>query len=208
MGRQASLRCMHAGAGTQGRAALKPLAVPLQGNERLLKLYESGLPAWAIYAPQYGRAGARLLAKHALQPGAWLECGQSCWLRGIFALLRLELWCLRPLRRPPAGLFYRPWLRTLTWVLFYAFSVFSFVMGCEPPPRLRHWLPAALQRGLRRACVHAAARVCPPLIVPLEPNCPTPTPGAVWDLYKAVPGLQVRRCCLLCGCICGKCGGW
>jgi hypothetical protein len=51
-----------------------------QGNERLLKLYESGLPAWAIYAPQY-------------------------------------------------GLFYRPWLRSLTWALFYAFSAFSFAMG-------------------------------------------------------------------------------
>jgi hypothetical protein len=52
----------------------------IQGNERLLKLYESGLPAWAIYAPQY-------------------------------------------------GLFYRPWLRSLTWALFYAFSAFSFAMG-------------------------------------------------------------------------------
>ena len=30
-----------------------------------------------------------------------------------------------------AGLYYRPWLRTLTWLLFYAFSVFSFVIGCE-----------------------------------------------------------------------------
>ena len=26
----------------------------MQDNERLLKLYESGLPAWAVYAPQYG----------------------------------------------------------------------------------------------------------------------------------------------------------
>jgi hypothetical protein len=25
-----------------------------QGDERLLKLYESGLPAWAIYAPVWG----------------------------------------------------------------------------------------------------------------------------------------------------------
>ncbi|KAL4858369.1 hypothetical protein ACK3TF_001355 [Chlorella vulgaris] len=52
----------------------------VQHNERLLKLYESGLPSWAVYAPQF-------------------------------------------------GLFYRPWLRTVTWVLFYAFSVFSFVIG-------------------------------------------------------------------------------
>ena len=25
----------------------------MQSNERLLKLYESGLPAWAIYTPLY-----------------------------------------------------------------------------------------------------------------------------------------------------------
>ncbi len=49
---------------------LRPI---IQENERLLKLYESGLPAWAVYFPQW-------------------------------------------------GLFYRPWLRTLTWLLFYAFS--------------------------------------------------------------------------------------
>ena len=42
-------------------------------------------------------------------------------------------WCppARPPARPP-GLFYRPWLRTLTWLLFYAFSAFSFVMGAPP----------------------------------------------------------------------------
>lgn len=56
---------------------LRPI---IQGNERLLRLHESGLPAWAVYAPQY-------------------------------------------------GLFYRPWLRTITWLLFYAFSVFSFAVG-------------------------------------------------------------------------------
>jgi hypothetical protein len=52
----------------------------LQGNERLLRLHESGLPTWAIYLPQY-------------------------------------------------GVFYRPWLRTLTWLLFYAFSIVSFLIG-------------------------------------------------------------------------------
>jgi hypothetical protein len=26
----------------------------LQGNERLLKMYESGLPTWAIFMPAYG----------------------------------------------------------------------------------------------------------------------------------------------------------
>jgi hypothetical protein len=49
------------------------LLLLLQGNEQLLKLYESGLPSWAVIFPQY-------------------------------------------------GLWYRPWLRTLTWILFYAFS--------------------------------------------------------------------------------------
>ncbi len=36
---------------TPGAAAA---AVRWQGDERLLKLYESGLPAWAIYMPLYG----------------------------------------------------------------------------------------------------------------------------------------------------------
>ena len=41
-------------------------------------------------------------------------------------------WHPAQLAQPPtAGLYYRPWLRTLTWLLFYAFSVFSFVIGCE-----------------------------------------------------------------------------
>ena len=43
------------------------------------------------------------------------------------------------LQPPTAGLYYRPWLRTLTWLLFYAFSVFSFVIGCE-----LLWLPLLL----------------------------------------------------------------
>jgi hypothetical protein len=30
---------------------------------------------------------------------------------------------------PRAGLYYRPWLRSLTWVLFYAFSFFSLAVG-------------------------------------------------------------------------------
>ncbi|EIE25633.1 hypothetical protein COCSUDRAFT_83640 [Coccomyxa subellipsoidea C-169] len=52
----------------------------IQGDERLLKLYESGLPAWAIYMPLY--------------------------------------------RLP-----YRPWMRTVSYCLFVAISVFSMVMG-------------------------------------------------------------------------------
>ena len=52
----------------------------LQEDERLLKLYESGLPAWAIYAPQY-------------------------------------------------GMWYRPWMRSITHMLFILVSAFSLVMG-------------------------------------------------------------------------------
>ena len=49
-------------------------------DERLLKMYESGLPTWSVFLPSY-------------------------------------------------GLYYRPWLRTLTWILFYLFSVFSLAVG-------------------------------------------------------------------------------
>lgn len=52
----------------------------LQNNERLLKLYESGLPVWAIFLPTY-------------------------------------------------GLYYRPWMRRMTWILFIAVSVFSMACG-------------------------------------------------------------------------------
>lgn len=55
-------------------------SVMQQGDERLLKLYESGLPAWAIYAPQY-------------------------------------------------GMWYRPWMRSITYMLFILVSAFSLVMG-------------------------------------------------------------------------------
>lgn len=58
-------------------AALTPI---IEGNERMLKLYESGLPAWSVFFPSY-------------------------------------------------GLYYRPWLRSLTWVLFYAFSFLSLAAG-------------------------------------------------------------------------------
>lgn len=57
--------------------ALRPV---IENNERLLKLYESGLPSWTIFLPSY-------------------------------------------------GFYYRPWLRNITWVLFYAFSVFSLAIG-------------------------------------------------------------------------------
>lgn len=52
----------------------------LQNNERLLKLYESGLPVWAIFLPTY-------------------------------------------------GLYYRPWMRRMTWILFIAVSAFSMACG-------------------------------------------------------------------------------
>lgn len=75
-----------------------------QGNERLLKRYESGLPAWAIYLPQF-------------------------------------------------GFFYRPWLRNLTWALFYAFSAFSFAMGfydllkAVPGLQVRVWCAGVVGGG-------------------------------------------------------------
>ncbi len=47
---------------------------------RLLKLYESGLPSWAVFLPSY-------------------------------------------------GLWYRPWLRRVTWLLFILVSVLSMVLG-------------------------------------------------------------------------------
>ena len=52
----------------------------IESNEKLLRMYESGLPAWATFFPR-------------------------------------------------AGLYYKPWLRTLSWILFYAFSLFSLAAG-------------------------------------------------------------------------------
>ena len=51
----------------------------MQGNERLLKLYESGLPAWAVYAPQYGELGGWKSSS------SWRACGHSAagWLADI-----------------------------------------------------------------------------------------------------------------------------
>lgn len=59
---------------------LMGVRVAAQDDERLLKLYESGLPAWAIYMPLY--------------------------------------------RLP-----YRPWMRTVSYCLFVAISIFSMAMG-------------------------------------------------------------------------------
>ncbi|KAL0054238.1 hypothetical protein WJX82_005935 [Trebouxia sp. C0006] len=73
-----------AGAHTLRTYASSPnMSLPLSAinnNERLLKLYESGLPVWAIFLPTY-------------------------------------------------GLYYRPWMRRLTWILFIAVSVFSMACG-------------------------------------------------------------------------------
>ena len=49
-------------------------------SERLLKMYESGLPSWAMFLPSY-------------------------------------------------GMYYRPWMRSITWVFFYLFSVLSLTLG-------------------------------------------------------------------------------
>lgn len=56
-----------------------PSCLP-QSDLRLLKMYESGLPPWAVMLPQY-------------------------------------------------GLFYRPWMRRVTWLLFIAISIFSMACG-------------------------------------------------------------------------------
>lgn len=56
------------------------LCCAVQSNVRLLKLYESGLPGWAVLLPSY-------------------------------------------------GLWYRPWLRRVTWLLFVVLSVVSMAMG-------------------------------------------------------------------------------
>lgn len=62
------------------RATATVLNAVWQSDEQLLRLYEGGLPVWAIYAPKWGFP-------------------------------------------------YRPWLRTLTWLLFMAVSVFSLLTG-------------------------------------------------------------------------------
>ena len=59
---------------------MSPPLLAWQGDERLLRLYEGGLPTWAIYAAKLGFP-------------------------------------------------YRPWQRTLTWLLFMAVSVFSLLTG-------------------------------------------------------------------------------
>lgn len=65
----------------QGAIALdQQVATSMQDNERLLKLYESGLPVWAIFLPTY-------------------------------------------------GLYYRPWMRRVTWIIFIAVSIFSMACG-------------------------------------------------------------------------------
>lgn len=65
----------------QLRRGALTLRVPAwQSDERLLRLYEGGLPTWAIYAAKWGFP-------------------------------------------------YRPWLRTLTWLLFMAVSIFSLLTG-------------------------------------------------------------------------------
>lgn len=65
---------------TYDRSCTDHVATTVQNDERLLKLYESGLPVWAIFLPTY-------------------------------------------------GLYYRPWMRRLTWILFIAVSIFSMACG-------------------------------------------------------------------------------
>lgn len=76
--------------------ALRPV---IEGNERLLKLYESGLPSWAVFFCHY-------------------------------------------------GLYYRPWLRLLTWILFYTFTTVSLAIGFYDLWRTLPGLQALLLRVL------------------------------------------------------------
>lgn len=71
----------------------------IEGNEGLLKLYESGLPSWAVFFCHY-------------------------------------------------GLYYRPWLRLLTWILFYTFTTVSLVIGFYDLWRTLPGLQALLLRVL------------------------------------------------------------
>lgn len=66
-------------------------------EERLLKMYESGLPAWSMFLPAY-------------------------------------------------GFYYRPWVRSMTWFLFYLFSVFSLTVGFWDLYKTLPGLQAALSK--------------------------------------------------------------
>ena len=69
----------------------------IESNESLLRMYESGLPAWASFLPR-------------------------------------------------TGMYYRPWLRSLTWALFYAFSFFSLAVGFYDLYKTLPGLQAVLSR--------------------------------------------------------------
>ena len=80
-----------------------------QEDERLLKLYESGLPSWAIYMVRY----------HQLVTArTWLSHGQLS-----------DHGLTTHLPQPRYGLPYRPWMRWLTWALFVAVATSSLIMG-------------------------------------------------------------------------------
>lgn len=56
------------------------LSSVIMSEDRLLRLYESGLPGWAVLLPRL-------------------------------------------------GIYYRPWVRRVTWILFYIFSIVSLAAG-------------------------------------------------------------------------------
>lgn len=57
---------------------------------------------------------------------------------------------------PRTGLYYRPWLRRLTWILFYAFSVVSLAVGFYD---LYRNLPGVQVRALSRPLLPGAGCV-------------------------------------------------
>lgn len=118
----------------------------LKDDVHLLKLYESGLPAWAIFLPSY-------------------------------------------------GLWYRPWLRRLTWLLFIlvgarrlveckCMRALQAVLGARGREGSLPPSPALVHYGLYRHLPQLMGRAANKLI----PTAPcTPLPLTPWQTHRSVP---------------------
>lgn len=80
----------------------------IEGDERLLRLYETGLQVWAIFLPQF-------------------------------------------------GVWYRPWMRTVTWILFILISVFSLATGFYDLYKHTPYVDEVLRRALSGLRLQAVA---------------------------------------------------
>ena len=87
-----------------------------QGSERLLKMVESGLPSWAMFLPSYGMYYRCVVFLSSSSSSLPTLC---CSLQ---AVVRVRV-------RVRVGCIIRPWVRSVTWVFFYAFSVVSLTLG-------------------------------------------------------------------------------